>query len=295
MKAEALQGGGHMSEITVAIGSFPKPPALQSFHVRADEVVLELTRAYDVIRTRAEEFVSRQADLANKCDEIQRTTEDLVRRTATLEERESVLGVRINDFQKDQTCLAERESQLAEDYQKLQVAKDALVSEHSQIENRQADLDDQKRAVTLTQKELDAARASLHEQRDEFAGREAALREFEVHLRSQAEEIEMVKEGIHKVTASLESAHDCTPDVDAAPRQPVAAWVGGTATVEPPSTARAVEVEPVNLDIAAPTPIPAQQELDPTNHASRNASTSPEREKHNKLRRDARRRIKGLG
>ncbi|MEE9296105.1 MAG: hypothetical protein V3W34_14250 [Phycisphaerae bacterium] len=103
-----------MAKTSAASQAPTAPPVIEPLRRCARDVIVELGRAYDVIRTRAEESINRQAELTSRFSDVERRAAELNRLTAEFDERESRLSAQSADLERERQEVSNQRHQLAE-------------------------------------------------------------------------------------------------------------------------------------------------------------------------------------
>lgn len=106
-----------MAKTSAALEAPTAPPVIEPFRRCARDVIGELGRAYDVIRTRAQESLTRQAELTSRFSDVERRAAELDRLTAEFDERESRLRAQSADLERERQEVSNHRHQLAENLQ----------------------------------------------------------------------------------------------------------------------------------------------------------------------------------
>ncbi len=292
--------------------SLPAPPVVEPIRRLADEALADFARALHLIRTRADQLFACHEEIACQRLRIEKRTVELDRRIASLEERELQMTQRMNDFDVRGQAIEERDLALTEEFSKVRESREALDAERVLFAEQISKLETEQASLSKSKVEVQELHSRMLEREEEFIVRDREIGEQESRLRQQVSEIEAMRENMTVLSSQLErdrgelvkqrselvSRFSATPGGSGSEAGGEAAMESAVASS--PNMVDGVGVgqevreehsfEMPDIDIASPKPKPAQQ-VDNNGEGVRPTGVA---DQFRKLRRDAKRRMKGL-
>lgn len=282
-RRSAMAGASTMAMVQKSAGALPAAPAIAQVRELARLAVAELTKAHTVIRTRAQELDARLAAVASEQEHMQRQSAALVSRSGDFDVRVTSFNEERQRSERQTAELAQREKQLAE-------AKREVDQQRSAFQKECQALADQRGQLASGRDELTQAQTQLQRHQHEIAQRDSAIQTLEAQLQQQAAEIRSTRESLSLLSGQLDRERQQL----ATQRQELIAQCGAPPTAGSSPPDRTDEHRP-----AIATPAPIEQPMLVEAEYSPVGPQDPLRpgdrdDQFRKLRRDARRRVKGL-
>jgi len=281
-----------MSKTTCTPDGFPVEPVIEPLRRLAGDVINELARAQQLIRTRTEEFFSRHAELVARSRAAAEQAADIKRHAAELTKQERKLDARKHELEANCEQMAKRECRLADDDREIKKAADVLSAERANLDKERAALGDQSSSLDQDRTKLADLGAQLQSQQESFDRRESEIRAAEQKLRTQVAEFETRRDAMAVIADQIDH------DREQIASQRTELMQRLEAMPSPPKELDTLAVEMSEMPVIA-TPTPKAQPI--VDHAGPAEFTvvDPKTEsssafRFRKLRRDAKRRIKGF-